>query len=107
MEIEEFAKTVPDILKNVQFRKNKNASSKDVENMLRHFHGFYGSKKEFKFPPGDKKLLQLIAGTVTSHLESDVTFFNNKTYLSNCNMTSTPFGDVFCDIAVEHSQPKK
>lgn len=103
LEIEEFAKTVTDIMENAR----KKVSSNSIQSMLHHFYGLYGSKKEFKFPPGDKKLLQLIAGTVTSKLELDVNFFDNDTYLSNCNMTSTPFGDVFCDKAVEHSQQKK
>lgn len=100
MEIEEFAKTVTDILENAR----KKVSSNSIESLLHHFHGLYGSKKEFKFPPGDKKLLQLIAETVNKKLESDINFFDSDTYLSNCNMTSTLFGDVFCDKA---SQPEK
>lgn len=107
LEIEEFVGRVPAILKSVKLRNKKNASADDIQNMLCHFCGPYAWHTEFKFPPGDRKLLLLIGNTVSRNLESDAKFFEDDSSLRNCNMIATPFGEVFCDLAMEHSRPKQ
>lgn len=85
------------MLKNVQLTSKKSASPNDIAKILPYFYDIFGSKNTFQFPPGGRKLIELIVATIELKLQSDAAFFDNTAYLSSCRITSTAFGDVFDD----------
>lgn len=98
--IEEYSSRLPNIIRGiVQLEKCSN-KDEEVQRLLEHFFGIYSTCVEFKFPPGDKKLLMLIVRTIKTKMLENVSFFDLDSNYINCsNVEPTLLGDLYSNTS--------
>lgn len=99
-EMEEYSQRLPSILEQVLTsgkRKNVIESKKELFEL---FFGIYSNGVGFKFPPGDRKLIILIAKMVSKKLAEENAFFqlSSVSEIDDRQLMPTPVGNLFSDV---------
>lgn len=106
LQIEEYSLRLPRILQRaLELEKCINVNEK-VDQMLEFFFAIYLNGVEFKFPPGDRKLIMLIGEMVRAKVlhvndngitTEDYSYFQLGLDYNNCQIVSTPIGNLYYD----------
>lgn len=99
--IEEYSIRLPNIIRGIVELEKCSNKDEEVQRLLEHFFGIYSTCVEFKFPPGDKKLLMLIVRTIKTKMLENVSFFDlDPSYINCSNVESTLLGDLYSNTTV-------
>lgn len=99
-EMEEYSKRLPNILRQALKLETRKNFVESMKNLAALFFGIYSNGVGFKFPPGDKKLIILIAKMVSEKLaEKGYAFFqlSSVSHFDDRQLIPTPVGNLFRD----------
>lgn len=110
LQMEEYSSRLPQILQREIDLENCENAAERLKSIIGLFFGVYAYGVDFKFPPGDKKLLIAIGAVVRGKCsEGGLSYFQSESDCSECQIVSTPFGKLYGNnsLEIERKQKKK